>query len=150
MFNRGIARVQKELVNNGNGRAVFAVDKITVFAVNVTNSNGRSVSAGTGDGHKSILYIKDLILSDKSLKILAFCVDNPQTKKELLLKVGVTTQTINVRSIINPLISAECLAPLDEDRDKVRNVRYCATARGIECLRYHATHPAGGTDLYIK
>ena len=29
-FNRGIARVQKELVENGNGRAAFTVDKVTV------------------------------------------------------------------------------------------------------------------------
>lgn len=36
-FNRGIARVQNELVDNGNGRAFFAVDKVTVFSVNVTN-----------------------------------------------------------------------------------------------------------------
>ena len=37
-FNRGIARVQKELVENGNGRAAFTVDKVTVFSVNVTNA----------------------------------------------------------------------------------------------------------------
>ena len=46
-FNRGIARVQKELVENGNGRAAFTVDKVTVFSVNVTNAKAENVSAGT-------------------------------------------------------------------------------------------------------
>jgi ATP-dependent DNA helicase RecG len=32
-FNRGVSRVQKELVENGNGEAVFSVDKVTVFEV---------------------------------------------------------------------------------------------------------------------
>ena len=44
IFNRGIARVQKELVENGNGKAIFTVDRVTVFSVNVTNSKANSVS----------------------------------------------------------------------------------------------------------
>ncbi len=83
-------------------KTIFTVDKITVFAVNVTNSKGRNVSFGIGEGLEAILDIRDFIISDKSLKILAFCTDNPHTKKDLLLKVGVTIQTINVRNIINP------------------------------------------------
>ena len=45
-FNRGIARVQKELVENGNGKAAFTVDKVTVFSVNVTNAKAENVSVG--------------------------------------------------------------------------------------------------------
>ncbi len=91
-----------------------------------------------GDKPETRIDFKDLSLSGKSLKILALCVDDAYTKKELLLKIGVTAQKLNVRNIINPLISAGCLTPHDEDHEKVRNVMYCITARGIECLRFHA------------
>lgn len=131
-FNRGIARVQKELVENGNGKAVFTVDKVTVFSVNVTNAKAENVSAGTGP----YIEVKDLVFSDKSLKILGLCNDKPRTKKEMLLLVGVTNQTTNVRNIINPLILAGCLAPIEDDKSKLRNVRFEATARGLEYLRY--------------
>ena len=87
-------------------------------------------------GISSYLEAKDLVLSDKSLKILELCNGNPRTKKEMLLLVGVTNQTTNVRSIINPLIQADYLAPVEEDKSKSRNVRYEATPRGQEYLRY--------------
>lgn len=130
-FNRGIARVQKELVENGNGKAAFTVDKVTVFSVNVTNAKADNVSAGVD----TTLDVKELVLSDKSLKVLVLCAAGSRTKKEMLQMVGVTNQTVNVRSIINPLIQAGCLAPIEEDQSKSRNVRYAATARGLEYLR---------------
>ena len=37
-YNRGIARVQKELRENGNGDATFSVANITVFGVNVADA----------------------------------------------------------------------------------------------------------------
>lgn len=131
-FNRGIARVQKELVENGNGKATFTVDKVTVFSVNVTNAKAGNVSAEDGDN----IGVKNLRFSDKSLKILELCNISPRTKKEVLLLVGVTNQTTNVRSIINPLIVTDYLAPVEKDKSKSRNVRYEATARGQEYLRY--------------
>ena len=75
------------------------------------------------------------MLSDKSLKVLVLCAAGSRTKKEMLQMVGVTNQTTNVRSIINPLILAGCLAPIEEDKSKLRNVRFEATARGLEYLR---------------
>ena len=91
-----------------------------------------------GDEPEVILDIKELSLSGKSLKALTLCVNEPHTKKELLLMIGVTNQTINVRNIINPLISVGCLAPIDEDRERIKNVRYGITARGREYLNYHS------------
>ena len=129
-FNRGIARVQKELVENGNGRAVFTVDKVTVFSVNVTNAKAVNVSSEMGQNSEG----KDLVMSDKSLKILELCVDNPHTKKEMLIAVGVTNQTANVRSIINPLILSGYLAPMEDDKSKLRNVRFEATVLGERYL----------------
>ena len=138
-FNRGIARVQKELVENGNGKAVFIVDKVTVFSVNVTNAKAENVSTDIRPNPEE----KDLVLSDKSLRILELCMIEPRTKKEMLLKVGVTNQTTNVRSIINPLIASGCLTPVEEDRTKHRNVRFVLTSRGQEYLRIR--HPAQTT-----
>lgn len=147
-FNRGIARVQKELVDNGNGKAVFTVDKITVFAVNVTNAKGRNVSNVHSGGNESIIDVKDFVISDKSLKALMLCANECRTKKELLLMIGVTNQTTNFRNIISPLISAGCLAPIKEDREKVRNVRYELTVRGREFLSQHTanSHIETGQD----
>ena len=130
-FNRGIARVQKELVENGNGRAAFTVDKVTVFSVNVTNAKAENVSAGTD----ATLDAKELVLPDKSLKILKLCSIGSHTKKEMLHLIGVTYQTVNVRNIINPLIQAGCLAPIEDDKSKLKNVRFEATAKGLEYLR---------------
>ena len=130
-FNRGIARVQKELVENGNGKAAFTVDKVTVFSVNVTNAKAENVSVGIDTS----LDAKELVFSDKSLKVLVLCSFGSHTKKEIFHMIGVTNQTANVRSIINPLIQAGCLAPIEDDKSKLRNVRFGATMRGLEYLR---------------
>lgn len=128
--------MQKELVDNGNGTANFAVNKITVFAVNVTNAKGYNVSGS----QETVISLEDLVISDKSLNVLALCKDEPHTKKDILAGVGVTNQTINVRNIINPLIFAGCLAPVDVDQKRVRNVRYIVTDRGREYLDYREKH----------
>lgn len=135
-FNRGVARVQKELLENGNGRAGFTVDKITVFSVNVTNSKVGNVNA-RGNYSDLLKDPKELVFSDKSLKILDLCSFRPYSKKEMLQMVGVTNQTTNIKNIINPLILAGCLSPVEEDKLKSRKIRYEITARGLVCLRFH-------------
>ena len=45
-FNRGIDRVQKMLNDNGNPPAIFDVDKLTVFAVNVGESKDENLKMG--------------------------------------------------------------------------------------------------------
>lgn len=139
MFNRGIARVQQQLVDNGNGKAVFTVDKITVFAVNVTNSKAHNVSDSWPVKPEVILDVKDIRFSDKSLRALDLCAKEPHTKRELLLMIGVTYQTNNVRKIINPLVTAGCISPVDEDQKRVRNVRYKITDRGREYIGYYSS-----------
>lgn len=141
-FNRGIARVQKELVENGNGKAAFTVDKVTVFSVNVTNAKAENVRAG----YDTSRDVKESVFSDKSLKVLALCSIESRTKKEMLHMIGVTNQTINVRGIINPLIRAGCLAPIEDDKSKRRNVRFETTAIGLEYLRN--VQSKTGADLH--
>ena len=46
-FNRGIARVQEELEENGNGKAQFDVDKLTVFSVIVNDNANAKTNAKT-------------------------------------------------------------------------------------------------------
>lgn len=134
-FNRGIARVQKELVENGNGKADFTVDKVTVFSVNVTNAKADNTNVGVN----STSDINDIVFSNKSLIVLLLCERESHTRKEMLQMIGVTNQTANVRNIINPLIQTGCLAPIDEDKSRSRNVRYMATAKGLEYLRQQST-----------
>lgn len=45
-FNRGIDRVQKMLNDNGNPPAIFDVDKLTIFAVNVGESKDENLMMG--------------------------------------------------------------------------------------------------------
>lgn len=46
MFNRGVARVQTLLEENGNGRANFVIDRITTFGVNIKDASLNDVVEG--------------------------------------------------------------------------------------------------------
>ena len=138
-FNRGIARVQKELVENGNGKAIFTIDKVTVFSVNVTNAKVGNVNNDNSDNPDVRIDVKDLVFPEKSLKVLALCENDALSKKEMLLLLGVTYQTHNVRNIINPLIVSGCLRPIDDDKSKSRNIHYKTTVRGQEYLKSQAS-----------
>lgn len=131
MFNRGIARVQKDLVDNGNGKAQFTVNKVTVFSVNVINAKSQNVSIEISNNTD----ISEFNISDNSLAVLQLCAQDSYCKKVLLQMIGVTNQTLNVRNIINPLIKSGCIAPIAEDKDKVKSVRYAATERGLDYLK---------------
>ena len=115
------------------------MDKITVFAVNVANSKNNNVSNSVSGGQDYLKAVSDLRFSDKSLSVLRLCAEGACTKRDLLISIGVTNQTINVRNIINPLITSGCLAPIDEDRGKIKNVRYGLTSRGVELLSNYSS-----------
>ena len=135
-FNRGIARVQKELLDNGNGVANFDVDKLTVFSVVVANAKDVNVSSNISENAWEHYGFGNVIIPDKSLKIIELCAMRPMRKQEMLTDVGVTGQTNNVRAIINPLLVEELIWPLAEDVHKVRGVRYELTAKGRAYLTY--------------
>ena len=48
-FNREIAYVQKELVENGNGKAAFTVNIVTVFSISVTNAKSSIINVSMDD-----------------------------------------------------------------------------------------------------
>ena len=135
-FNRGIARVQKELLDNGNGIAQFNVDMITVFSVGVTNAKGNNVSDNVSEEYWKYYDFESLNLSDKSLKIIELCSTVPMCKKDLMKAIGVTNQSNNVRAIVGPLLTEELIWPCAEDANRVRGVRYVLTAKGKAFLTY--------------
>ena len=135
-FNRGIARVQKELLDNGNGAARFTIDKVTVFAVDVTNANWANVSDNVSNDDWHFYDFGALQFNDKSLEILRLCGVSPHRKKDLLEKVGVTNQTNNVRILIEPLLTEELIWPHEDDAARIRGVRYVITAKGRAYLEY--------------
>ena len=125
---------RKNLLITATGKRNLQVDRITVFAVNVTNAKSHNVSENVS----VLLDVKDLSFSAKSLNALVLCIGGPITKKDLLLGIGVTNQTINLRNIINPLIASGCIAPISEDRNRTRNIRYEITARGRDFVNYRS------------
>lgn len=139
-FNRGIARVQHELAMNGNGEAIFDVNKVTVFSVKVTNSKianvSRNISNDSNNGWSESEF-KTIHLSDKSLNVLGLCLESELTRKELLLSQGVTNQTFNASNIISPLLVLGLIAPYAEDTKKARGVRYIATLKGRAYYTWH-------------
>ena len=62
-FNRGIARVQEELEENGNGKAQFDVDKLTVFSV-IVNDNANAKTST-----KTSTKIMDAIMENPNISL---------------------------------------------------------------------------------
>ena len=80
-FNRGIARVQEELVENGNGKADFDVGKFTVFSVIVNDNTAEETSSKTSP--KTSPKILDAIITNSSISI-----------KELSELVGISAKGV--------------------------------------------------------
>lgn len=135
-FNRGVTRVQKELIDNGNGAAQFNVDMVTVFSVDVTNAKCANVSASVSEEYWKYYDFESLSFSDKSLKIIELCSIRPMRKKDMMEAIGVTNQSNNVRTIVDPLLTEELIWPCAEDASRVRGVRYELTAKGKAYLIY--------------
>ena len=66
----GVSRVQKELVENGNGEAIFSVDKVTVFEVLIKES---SINDVKGNGEE----ITQKTTQKVTQKILELLESNP-------------------------------------------------------------------------
>ncbi|MGM9763102.1 MAG: RNA-binding domain-containing protein [Candidatus Cryptobacteroides sp.] len=153
-FNRGIAKVQAELSANGNGLAVFSLDKETVFEVkvaaaiyglritdeiNVVNENINEVKPvvirENVDSALFSAYISEL--SSKSLLILGMCANQVLTKKEIFSRLGLTVQTNNVRNNLTPLLDRGLVAMVMA-KPSSRNQKYTATNAGKAFLQYLA------------
>lgn len=147
-FNRGIAKVQAELTANGNGLAVFSLDKETVFEVKVAKAiydlmpkDNRLANEGNDDTNWGVpaidvssdnveLFTKlKSVLSSRSLLVLGMCANGELTKNEIFYNLGITNQTNNVRAHISPLIDNGLIA-MTVSRASSRHQKYCITVLG--------------------
>lgn len=125
-FNRGIARVQKELIENGNGPAVFSVNKITVFAVNVLVNKPVN----------EINLFENLILPSRSHTVLTLLQGGAMPQSAILPSIGLSYQTHNVRAYINPLIHNGLITKVPKREHHTRSLWYTLTEKGKRYLQF--------------
>ena len=129
-YNRGVARVKQELLENGNGEAVFTLDKITVFSVSVLDSK-------KDRGSVSKVTISPILLdrvSKRGTEILRYCLQGERTRQEIFDHLGISSQTANVRAHLYPLIDAG-LIEYKKKEVASRGQRYLITEKGRQYLK---------------
>ncbi|HNW50488.1 MAG TPA: putative DNA binding domain-containing protein [Prolixibacteraceae bacterium] len=119
-YNRGIVRVQKELEENGNGKATFDLNLVTAFKV----VEPISARANT----------HSVELTEKQLSILELC-SSPKSSDEIFGFIGITNQTKNFKNHIQPLLDIQFLTYTKPDKANVKGQQYTLTAFGKEWLR---------------
>lgn len=159
-YNRGIARVNSELVENGNDKAQFNVDKITVFDVIVKDAaeidkesfgnQGSNQDSNQGGGLSSSDDLANVVidnrrvffeqwaeeLSDDSKRILSICGSFPLTKNAIFVELGISKQTKNSRKYLQPLIKMGLLDTTVKDKTTSPNQKYYTTTLGKEFIDY--------------
>ena len=143
-YNRGIARVQKELHENGNGEALFTLNKVTVFAVKVKRSdnltNGIAAETNLSNiiiyNHRVPKSIPDgmTVLSYKSLRILTLCSEKAISKSVMFEKLGITPQTNNVKLHLSPLVDMGLVRLATETNLSNKEKTYVITSKGLDLL----------------
>jgi len=121
-YNRGIIRVQRELAENGNGKAIFDLKLITAFKVT------EPISARVN--------IKSIDLSEKQMSILKYC-STAKSSDKIFAFIGITKQTKNFNHHIQPLLDSQLLDFTKPNRKGVRGQQYVLTTFGKERLKVH-------------
>ena len=86
MFNRGVARVQTLLEENGNGRANFVIDRITTFGVNIKDASLNDVVEG-----ETTLKTTPKTTAKTTAKIIEAIENNPYiTRQEIADTLSIT------------------------------------------------------------
>ena len=90
MFNRGVARVQTLLEENGNGRANFVIDRITTFGVNIKDASfNDAVEGGTTPKTTPKTTLKTT--AKTTAKIIEAIENNPYiTRQEMADTLNIT------------------------------------------------------------
>ena len=141
-FNRGIIRVQKELEENGNGKAIFNLNLLTAFSVTESVSTlaeeiqfketnkPKSNRDSNYDGNHDNDYDNDHDVNYQ-YKILEFCIV-PKSRKDIMNLLGLSSHTKNYDKYIAPLLNINFLTMTLPDKPKSKNQKYVITDRGIE------------------
>lgn len=129
-YNRGVARVQQDLVDNGNGEAIFTLDRITAFAVSV-HENGAKHS----EINRLIEPRLEERISKRGVQILRFCSIKERTRIEIFTDLGISAQTANARAHLYPLIDAGLIEPRKSREYRSRELHYLITEKGREYLK---------------
>lgn len=124
-FSRGVLNVQKELKENGNGKAVFDLGLVTAFkvSVNVNTQLTKSVNNAT----------VPIILSARQKDVLRLCME-PKTRIELFKAIGISNQTNNYQRIIVPLVATNYLECTIKGHPLSRKQKYVLTKKGKEII----------------
>lgn len=129
-YNRGVARVKQELLDNGNGDAEFTLDKLTVFSVRVHDNQSSSLKSA--DTVSPLLLVR---ISKRGADILRFCLGSERTRQEIFDHIGISSQTTNVRAHLYPLIDAGLIEYKHKNGAVSRGQRYLITPEGKEFLK---------------
>ena len=129
-FNRGIARVQKELQMNGNDLAKFDVDDITVFSVNVSEPDRVNEIVN----RFNLEDFSQLRFSENTLKVLEISAEGRSTQAGLMEGIGLTNQTNNIRNHLKPLMDAGLI--VKSDTRVGRQFYFTISEKGIAYLAY--------------
>jgi len=76
--------------------------------------------------------VKDKVIT-RIITILEFC-NEAKTKKEILSKIGLSTQTKNYKQIIEPAIKADLLEMTIPDKPNSRLQKYRLTEKGKKII----------------
>ncbi len=114
-YNRGIVRVQKELEENWNGKAIFDLNLVTAFKVVEPIS--------------TMAYSEIDELTEKQLKILEYCIE-AKSREEIFSWVGLSNQTKNFKKHVIPLIESQLLTYTKADKADIKGQKYILTKFG--------------------
>lgn len=122
-YNRGIVRVQEELKENGNGKAIFDLKLITAFNVIEPISEKTKIS------------YKSFELSPKQVAVLEYCKE-AKSREEIFALLRMSNQTTNYKNQILPLIDFGYLNYTKPEKKKIRGQQYVITSLGSAYLDF--------------
>lgn len=158
MFNRGVGQVQTDLKENGNPPAVFDVNLITAFKVDVTAYVGDNVVDNVGDIDLSQAVLSSVpglsqavtslsqVLSQvcpklekeyyaSAIKVLACVTKGPQTLKTLMQLIGETNRGRFKNNIMRHILDAGFIEPTIKDNPNSPKQKYALTVKGKELMK---------------
>ena len=115
-YNRGIIKVQKELKENGNGKAIFDLTLITAFKV-IEPISARA----------------KMKLNERQIATLEFC-KTAKSREEIFAFLGLSNQTKNYVKYVQPLIDAKMIIFTKPGKSDVRGQQYVLSKSGGEII----------------